>query len=487
MHVNQPNNMLQCNKDPEGCRQCFNAGRTCPGYRKLEDVIFKDESGNVARKIKARDARLNQKSVSQGKSAVVAKMETNGKTLEIVRSTPAPAINLVPTIDDRAICFFLANYVMPSDGRIPGHMAVLTTMTEALPDCLTSSMKAVGLAGYANSVNAPSLMRLARYQYVLALRSTNEALRSPVLVKKNATLISILILNTYEAVTGTDRKSLKAWADHIFGAASLLKLRGREQLYTVEGRQLFFQTVAMLMVTSIQLDIPLPDYIMEWTQEIKAILPDPSRGLICQEVMMEFTSIHTRIIHGMLSDPDTIVSRCLALDLILSDLFAWPSQLWSYKTIITDADPDIVYDGRYHIYKDHWVCQVWNNMRSIRCLLHTEIHRTLKLLPESPARSAQLLRSTTIMRVMHADILASVPQSLGYSGAPWDSSRSVAGTCGSLFLIWPLWHAGVMFVTTNESRQYVARILLLIGREIGIRQAAVLGATVLDGSEVNFR
>jgi hypothetical protein len=479
--------MLQCNRDPEGCRQCFNAGRTCPGYRKLEDVIFKDESGNVARKIKARDARFNQKSASPAKSAIVVKGERADKSLEFVRSPPLPVFSLFPTIEDRAMSFFLANYVMPSDGRGAGHMAILTKMTEALPDCLTSSMKAVGLAGYAHSVHAPSLMVFARYQYVLALRSTNEALKSSVLVKKDSTLISILILNTYEAVTGTDRKSLKAWADHIFGAASLLRLRGREQLYTTEGRQLFFQTVAMLMVSSIQLDISLPDYIMEWTQEVKAILPVPSRALICQEAMMEFTSIHTRIIHGMLSDPDAILSRCLAVDLILSDAFASPSPSWSYTTIITDADPDIVYDGRYHIYNDHWVSQVWNNMRSVRCLLHDEIRRTLQPLPASPTRTAQLLESTTIMRAMHADILASVPQHLGYRGAPWTPPCDVAGTCGPLFLIWPLWHAGVMSVATEGSRQYAARNLLLIGREMGIRQAAVLATTVLDGSDVTFR
>ena len=54
-------------------------------------------------------------------------------------------------------------------------------------------MRAVGLAGYAHSVQAPSLLKNARYQYYRALQSTNAALKDPVDVKKDTTLLSIMI------------------------------------------------------------------------------------------------------------------------------------------------------------------------------------------------------------------------------------------------------------------------------------------------------
>jgi hypothetical protein len=47
----------KCDKIPEGCTQCKRAKRGCPGYRVLGDLLFRDESTNVARKVKAKEAK----------------------------------------------------------------------------------------------------------------------------------------------------------------------------------------------------------------------------------------------------------------------------------------------------------------------------------------------------------------------------------------------------------------------------------------------
>jgi hypothetical protein len=75
-------------------------------------------------------------------------------------------------------------------------------------------MKAVGMAGYAHLVHAPSLMKNARYQYLLALQSTNAALRDPIEVKKDATLLATMILGLFETITGVGPRSLDDWAEH---------------------------------------------------------------------------------------------------------------------------------------------------------------------------------------------------------------------------------------------------------------------------------
>jgi hypothetical protein len=222
----------QCDLKPQGCGQCANARRKCPGYRKLGDVIFKDESGKVMRKFQEREARSSQMLALVAESAVGSdECSTDQEDcMEFVLSdtTTLPVFNLAPTIEERAIAFFINNYVVaPDGGPSMGHMTIIHGMKGSLPECLFSSMKAVGIASYAHSVYAPSLMQHARYQYVQALRATNEALKSPVHVTKDSTLISIIILSIYEAVTGTNQKSLKAWSDHIFGASALLKRTDR--------------------------------------------------------------------------------------------------------------------------------------------------------------------------------------------------------------------------------------------------------------------
>jgi hypothetical protein len=75
-------------------------------------------------------------------------------------------------------------------------------------------MKAVGTAAYAHSVHAPLLMKNARYQYLLALQSTNAALRDPFEVKKDTTLLAIMVLGVFETITGVGRRSLDDWAEH---------------------------------------------------------------------------------------------------------------------------------------------------------------------------------------------------------------------------------------------------------------------------------
>jgi hypothetical protein len=117
-----------------------------------------------------------------------------------------------------AIGFFLTEYVVsrPLRGPSHGYFDYLGDLSQknALGDGLICSMKAVGMAGYAHSVHAPSLMKNARYQYMLALQSTNAALRDPVEVKKDTTLLAVMVLGVFETITGANRRSLKDWAEH---------------------------------------------------------------------------------------------------------------------------------------------------------------------------------------------------------------------------------------------------------------------------------
>jgi hypothetical protein len=119
-------------------------------------------------------------------------------------------------------------------------------------------------------------MKNARYQYMKALQFTNAALRSSQDVKKDTTLMAVMILGIYETVTGSNHRSLHAWYEHIAGASALLELRGREQFRTNGGRRMFIQVATSLMISCIQRRLPLPDFIIEWTVEAKKLLSGPA-------------------------------------------------------------------------------------------------------------------------------------------------------------------------------------------------------------------
>ena len=473
-------------------------------------------SGNVIRKCKAKETRPKPVPLIKSYHSIFLNPATeessdSDEVTEIVRSDASLSVfSLTPSIEDRATSFFLVNYIIGDSGPTRGHLSFISQVTESdgSPDCLIASMKAVGLAGFAHSARTPSLMKNARYQYMKALQATNVALQSPALVKKDSTLIAIIILSIFETVTGTNQKSLKAWAEHVFGAAAVLKLRGRPQLYTPLTRRLFVQVATSLMITCIQRNMPLPSYILEWTNDARKSLKNLDTGFNCQVIMMEFTILRAGIRDGSISDPDVILSRCLELDEKLSNEFGDTSPDWKYEIILTDADPDYVYKGRYHIYYDYWISQIWNGMRTIRILLNEEIRKTLlKGFSSGPPKfvgaeyTVQFQLSTDTMYQLQADILATVPQHLGYvtkhnkevTRFPWtdfcEKSRDgfpVVRMSGPYFLIWPLWFAGILDIATEEVQKFVVKNLQVIGRDMGIQQALVLAKVIQNKSPFSF-
>ena len=185
----------------------------------------------MIRKAKAK-AAINDRSISPGSKASTSSSEQDTEdTLTLIpqNQTPAPVYtysfsSLAPTIDERATGFFFTNYIVDEDGR-PG-----SSVSYAIDDNLAGCMKAVGLAALASAAHAPELIKEAKKQYLSAIQLTNKALGSPVRVKKDSTLLAILLLSIFETVTSSDQRSLSAWSNHIDGAAALIKYRGPQQL-----------------------------------------------------------------------------------------------------------------------------------------------------------------------------------------------------------------------------------------------------------------
>jgi hypothetical protein len=226
--------------------------------------------------------------------------------------------------------------------------------------------------------------------------------------------------------------------------------------------------------------------------------------------MMEYTAYNASICEGRLSDPDAIITRGLELDTMLREAFENPCDDWEYETVFTEAEPELIYKGNYHIYHDNWVSQIWNGMRCFRALIHERIHDTIQSAHlEHPPRltdashTAQLQLSIDITCKMQAGILASVPQHLGYvsrvdrypesqpSMGPWKPDRGPSGMpmrmSGPYFILWPLWYAGIMDIATDATRRYVTYNLKLIGEELGIQQASFLADLIEKKINVEFR
>jgi len=481
----------KCDKLPGGCTQCFRAKRTCPGYRSQGDLIFRDESTNVERKFKANEAK---KQALEASLSVTPQPEKETAFELVQQKDPhLSTLQLAPTIEDLATGFFISNYVIGNTRPHKGHLDPIEDMTRVgqLDEGLLSCMKAVGLAGFAHASHAPHLLRNARYQYVRALQSTNVALRDPVQVKKDSTLMSIMILGIFESITGCRQDSLKDWAEHIKGAAAVIKLRGREQLNRPAGRRLLVHVTAYLMIACLNRQVALPSHIIEYMTAAYEMARTPDPAFNVQFTMMKYSSLLADVVQERLTDHQTIIDKSLELDATLLDIVTNVPPGWEYVTIFTDEQSEYVWNGRYHVYQDYWMGQMWNSLRTARILLHEMIRNTLldgfshkPPIFSASEHSAQFQISTDTIYQMQADILCTVPQHIGYFPKGETGFKTLAELdqsmlpmikmSGGAFIMWPLWLAGILDIATEDVRQFVKRNLDSIGTTMGIRQAQVL-------------
>ncbi|KAF4627512.1 hypothetical protein G7Y89_g10644 [Cudoniella acicularis] len=462
----------RCDQVPEGCTQCKKAKRTCPGYRVPGDLIFRDESTNVERKFKAKEARRKALAATEGDQNIGD--ASSGALLEIVQQDTSPlslTYTLAPTLEDRAIGFFVFNFVIGFDGPIKGHLASLNRLarTQNIDDRLMASMKAVGLAAYSHVARAPSLLNNARFQYMKSIQLLNAALRQPEEAKKDSTLMTIQVLGIFEIVTGCNQKSFQDWMNHIHGAAAILKMRGPEQLNSPNGIQMLLYISANLMIHCSHRSIRLPKHLREYLTEVFKNFYPPQATLKIQECTMLFTEIRASMHDGSLTVPQEILSRALEIDGVLLSICSNTPPGWEYEVVSTSSNPilSIMVDIIFIVTIDI-------------LLKGFSLKPPLFTLPEY---TAQFQLSTETISEMRTDILGTVHQSIG-GGAPphgFVSNRMLSNLpnedsppipmAGGSFLMWPLWLVGVMDSSPEPMREFAVKNLKWIAVELGVKQA----------------
>ena len=319
-----------------------------------------------------------------------------------------------------------------------------------------------------------------------------------------------MLLSIVETMISGHKRSLDAWTSHINGAAALIKVRGPEQLASDGGVRLFSQATAGLMVSCMGIGMALPEHISALITQLAehADVSDPT--WLNYKIMMSLTNFRGQVVSGTISDPQEILSRALELDKAALSVFAKSSSIYEYETVHTDADPNIVFAGCYHVYQDYMAATVWNGVRTSRMMLQEMIRDAIeKLRSCTPSRSLedqyteQYQTSTRILYQLQFEIIATVPQHLGYM-----STKSNSGATPSHNFLWShfkyrtsnpfhsfnttpnespmiramggyplpraLYLVGVVDIATRPVQDWVIRTLHEIGRSMGVQQAVAL-------------
>lgn len=391
--------------------------------------MFRDQSSNVIRKAKAAEAK---KADSPAAHSSRSSRETTPKSepvedLELVSQRWDPIFSIEPTLDERATCYFVFNYLIgiqsPSRGVLDN--LLLLYQTNSIDDNLLTAVKAVSYASYAHHMQSTELTDVSRYQYTKSVTMTNRALQSTADAVKDSTLMSVMILGMYEILTGNTQRSLEAWMEHIRGSAALIKMRGEDQLRTPQGRRLFIQASIGILTSCVQLNIAVPKQVEEMVRRIPEYL-DTNDDFIqiafnIHLTMIEVNQFRAAIHKGRLTDLHDILSQALEFDARLNSIADKPPPEFRYYVLRTPPNSDIAFRDTYHVYFDLLTANLWNSVRVFRILIQETIRDTLLkgfatkppvfILPE---HTLQFQRSTDVCYELGAEILYSVPQHLGY-------------------------------------------------------------------------
>lgn len=209
---------------------------------------------------------------------------------------------------------------------------------------------------------------------------------------------------------------------------------------------------------------------------------------VCAKLANLCADMKTKAISGEAE----ILSASYAIE---GELMAWLAALssaFSYTTVETDMfDPSfktccrgiLPYNNKYHIYRNFWVSNFWNQYRCVRIMNNHLILGCLQKLSANTSATSvcgdlqghsRSIKDTSSR--LAEDICASVPYNLGAgsmeSTQGWSpTSESVIG---GYVLLWPLALAGTTTDREHPMRNWVVDCLKRIGHSMGIDQALAL-------------
>jgi hypothetical protein len=493
-------------------------------------MMFKNESDMVAKKAEKRYGELaKQRSSSKGKEPYTPGSDDSSSpsfgSHEITRgtressthkvlarhpSTPDSMVSeIMPSIEDQAQGFFIANYVAQPAIVPRGQFEWVPQLLAQrdVKNVLSSTVNAVSLAGFANAVKSPAVMRKARAAYVSALNMTNSALRVKETAIKDSTLVSVILLGTYENIMYTDKQSVDAWSHHVSGACALFNLRGRKQFTTQIGRDIFQQFYGISLLSALQMGTRVHEGMHELYEALQPVSNYDINGRAWTTrivgVMHDAINLNT----DTSSDPVHMVNAAMAIDRELDAIKTLMPPIWHYQKHHLDTESEYLYGKVFSIYADPWITQMWNNLRSCRLYLYkiirtnitkgcVEYNPPLFLLEQIRPQKEDAERT---LRATAIAIIASVPQITGMIPFPSqsigrlsDCTLHAPGTFldpakspGMMHLIWPLYASCMFDFVTYGMRKWVIEILHFIARKIGSRQAVVLAEELKEFQRVN--
>ena len=190
----------QCDGCRPTCSRCAKAKRECLGYRDELDIVFRDQTQAIEKRFKVPDA-----------NSVVFNC-----IIPEARSHPSPKRSLPYSLsqdtEQLALSFFFHKSIsIPRQSEAaPGVLELLPSLFASTKptSALSSATTALSFVAFATDPARKAFLPQARSKYGEAMVRVQDALQDPVAVRKDETLMTILLLRMLEVSLFVERRLL---------------------------------------------------------------------------------------------------------------------------------------------------------------------------------------------------------------------------------------------------------------------------------------
>ncbi|KAF7883011.1 hypothetical protein EAF00_011500 [Botryotinia globosa] len=529
---------VKCDEKKPGCGNCQRLKRDCPGYRPIFDVMHRNGSSSTQRRASHAIATTTAlATIQMARTHNRSKSESNivSYTQWRPRQNSSPEIQrlveaiqngtqlacppLTAALEERAICFFLSNYVLIPHGAVRcGFLGFLLPLMKLQPSAvLSDSLSAVALATFGNQPNARMLKPKAEQAYLKALRQVTNAIGDPKQASEDTTLAAVMLLALFETMAYSlvkENEGWNTWNSHVTGAIALLKMRDVKGPMTPLTFELVW-TVKVHMNLSCLLNGKLLNIPAEWN-EVLTKRRDESRGgpTMCNRLQWKVAEARVECDELMASakrcpqDFENVLNLMRKAEAIEQTYSEWAESMpahCNYKPIgWIDAIPEEkfaeskYFPGKIDKYHEVWVAHIWNLSRASRLLNNSTIVRCAAWLcsPQDYRTTVEYEKAMITGKEMIRDVIASVPNCLGeiptamdikipseHSFACGDESDVRAKGLSGLFILWPLFSIATSDFVSESQRTWALGRMKYAAEELGVSQ----GSTVYSEQKCSVR
>ncbi|KAL7893566.1 hypothetical protein HDV64DRAFT_262430, partial [Trichoderma sp. TUCIM 5745] len=457
----------KCDHGVPTCRRCLRTGAVCGGYRDDLDLMFRDQTRQVIRRVNQAERRAKSPAAATQLVSKAMEAEPSGQPEEsklLFTSTPSVSIT------DQAVSFFFLNFVLTDPISGGGHFEYLPYIYDAITRdlALPTAVAAIGMAGIANLRSNRHMLLAAHAQYLLAIKLTHAALVDETLRVQNQTLVSILLLALYEIIACHSPQSLRIWSNHVAGATALISQFAQQRILNSVGARIFSHLRLHAIIQALQRSQHVPDEIQCWSIKTPG-LQSASQAFEDQlhHLAMDLCSLRAFAKNELFADNFAIISRAWALDGKLAD---WSKGLSAkYGIAIDKSTAATETPGPEYVdsYSDVHISNAIN-CHTLRILTHELILEKLDQVNGQTAVDYQRLRSQYAIHTLAAEVCASVPFFISK-----DKQQAGFIARGS-FLLWPLYVVSAVPWISQFYRDWAIAQLKELGTDMGILQAASL-------------